>query len=165
MKQFKAIAALSRNRVIGQGQSIPWHLPEDFKWFKEKTMGHVLVMGRKTFESIGRVLPGRKTIVLSRSQFRFPGVDVRTDLEAIDPNQEPGEVFVCGGGEIYRAALPLCSELFLTHVNREVVGDVFFPEVGDQFEPRERLRETADFEIIRYTRRLDAGDRELGFRG
>ena len=69
MSAFKAIAAMSENRVIGRGNEIPWHIPEDFKWFKETTMGHVLVMGRRTFESIGKALPGRETMVLTRGEF------------------------------------------------------------------------------------------------
>src|SRR5688572_18874869 len=74
MKHLKAIAAMSLNRVIGNGNKIPWHLPDDFKWFKQMTTGHTIVMGRKTFESIGRALPNRKTIVISRSGFTNPGV-------------------------------------------------------------------------------------------
>src|ERR1017187_1561993 len=111
MKQFKAIAAMSLNRAIGADNKIPWHLPEDFKWFKQLTMGHILVMGRKTFESIGRPLPGRETIVLSRSQFIHPGVRVISGLGQIDPSTEPREVFICGGAQIYGLALPLCSDL------------------------------------------------------
>ena len=106
MKHFKAIAAMSLNRVIGAGNKIPWHLPEDFKWFKKMTMGNVVVMGRKTFESIGRPLPNRETIVVSRSQFTFPGVRTIGNLGEIDLNGEQREVFICGGAEIYREALP-----------------------------------------------------------
>jgi dihydrofolate reductase len=80
MQPFKAIAAMSLNRVIGNGNQIPWHLPEDFKWFKATTTGHVIVMGRKTFESIGKPLPNRETIVLSRSAFSHPGVKTMRDL-------------------------------------------------------------------------------------
>src|SRR5262245_29989317 len=76
VKRFKAIAAMSENRVIGRGNTIPWHLPEDFRWFKQMTTGQVVVMGRKTFESIGKPLPDRTTWVLSRSQFHHPGVEV-----------------------------------------------------------------------------------------
>ena len=78
------IAALGKNRVIGHGSRIPWHLPEDFKWFKQLTSGNVVVMGRKTFESIGKPLPNRETIILSRSQFSFPGVRTVSDLSQID---------------------------------------------------------------------------------
>src|SRR5271166_2104453 len=100
MKHFKAIAAMSENRVIGDGGKIPWHLPEDFKWFKSTTMGHVIVMGRKTFESIGRPLPGRETIVLSRSGFKHPGVRTVSALSQIDPSGEERDIFICGGAEV-----------------------------------------------------------------
>ena len=80
---FKAIAAMSLNRVIGNANAIPWHLPEDFKWFKETTMGHVLAMGRKTFESIGRPLPGRETVILTRNPISFSGVQTIGSLEEL----------------------------------------------------------------------------------
>ena len=85
MKPFIAIAAMSLNRVIGAGNQIPWHLPEDFQWFKQTTTGHVLVMGRKTFASIGRPLPNRETVVLSRSDFQHPGVKTIRSLEELPP--------------------------------------------------------------------------------
>ena len=90
MKHFKAIAAMSLNRVIGAGNRIPWHLPDDFKWFKAKTTGHIIVMGRKTFESIGRPLPNRETIVLSRGGFVFPGVRVVRVNPAIEGTPAEG---------------------------------------------------------------------------
>src|SRR5713101_4119004 len=127
MKPFKAIAAMSLNRVVGAGNKIPWHLPEDFKWFKKMTTGHIVVMGRKTFESIGKPLPNRETIVLSRSQFHYPGVQTVSALSQIDLANETLEVFICGGAEIYQQALPLCSDLYLTLVKRQVEGDKFFP--------------------------------------
>ncbi len=148
-----AIAAMSENRVIGDGNRIPWHLPEDFKFFKATTMGHVLVMGRKTFESIGRPLPGRETLVLSRSGFVQPGVRTITSLDALPALVGDGPIFICGGAEIYRQTLPLCSELFLTHVKRVVEGDAFFPPFEHLFEPVETLQENADFRIVRYRRR------------
>ncbi|HUS35732.1 MAG TPA: dihydrofolate reductase, partial [Verrucomicrobiae bacterium] len=131
MKQFKAIAAMSLNRVIGRGNQIPWHLPEDFKWFKRMTTGHVVVMGRKTFESIGKPLPNRETIVVSRSGFKFPGVRTVTSLEEIDLAKETRDVFICGGGQIYEQALGRCSDLYLTLVKREIEGDAFFPAFED----------------------------------
>jgi dihydrofolate reductase len=152
MKPFKAIAAMSLNRVIGSGNAIPWHLPEDFKFFKQTTMGHVLVMGRKTFESIGRPLPGRETIVLSRSGFNHPATRTAADLNSLGLENDPREVFICGGAQIYELALPLCSGLFLTLVNREVEGDAFFPAFEDQFELEAVLRETPDFRIMHYRR-------------
>src|SRR6478672_4996623 len=104
MKPFKAIAAMSLNRVIGAGNKIPWHLPEDFKWFKKMTTGHVLVMGRKTFESIGKPLPNRTTIVLTRSTEVIPGALTFSDLSQVDP-MEPRfagrDIFICGGAQVY----------------------------------------------------------------
>jgi dihydrofolate reductase len=153
MKHFKAIAALSENRVIGQGNRIPWHLPEDFKWFKRMTTGHTLVMGRKTFESIGRPLPHRSTIVLSRSGFVHPGVRTVSDLAQVDPDAEPGEVFICGGAEVYRQALPHCADLYLTHVKRTVEGDVVFPPFEDLFEAVETILDCPEFRIVHYRSR------------
>src|ERR1051325_952943 len=156
VKHFKAIAAMSLNRVIGAGNKIPWHLPEDFKWFKQKTSGHVVIMGRKTFESLGKPLPNRINIVLTRHpgilrrdfpklfgnarigrgklevpkpfQFQLPqlGATQATDLRLIknflklSPESSPLEFFICGGAEIYAQTLPLCSDLYLTLVKREV---------------------------------------------
>jgi dihydrofolate reductase len=153
MKMFKAIAAISLNRVIGRGNQIPWHLPEDFKWFKRMTTGNVVVMGRKTFESIGRPLPNRETLVVSRSGFSLPGVRTVGSLEEIDLANETREVFICGGAQIYAQALPMCSDLYLTLVKREVKGDAFFPAFEDQFERTEIVSDTADFSIIHYRRK------------
>ena len=153
-RPFKAVAALSLNRVIGLGNTIPWRLPEDFKWFKQTTIGNTLVMGRKTFESIGRPLPDRVTIVLSRSLFTHPGVRWARSWSEIQPAQEQGQVFVAGGAQIYQQALPWCSELLLTWVKRECEGDAFFPPFEDQFERVETIRETPEFDIVRYRAHL-----------
>jgi dihydrofolate reductase len=150
MKHFKAVAAMSLNRVIGQGNKIPWHLPDDFKWFKKLTTGHTLVMGRKTYESIGRPLPNRTTIVLSRAGFLSPGVRTVSSLDQINPTAEPTEVFICGGADVYRQALPLCSDLYLTLVKRTVEGDAFFPAFEDRFEPAEEIADHVEFSITRY---------------
>ncbi len=150
MKRFKAIAAMSLNRVIGAGNRIPWHLPEDFKWFKRMTTGQTIVMGRKAYESIDRPLPNRVTIVLSSSPFEVAGVRWARDLSEIHPDQEAGEVYICGGGQVYQQALPLCSDLYLTWVKREVEGDAFFPEFESRFERVATLVETPEFEIVHY---------------
>ena len=150
MNHFKAIAAMSLNRVIGAGGKIPWHLPEDFKWFKQMTAGHVLVMGRKTFESIGRPLPHRETFVLSRSGFSQSGVTVIHGLEEVQPLLVEREVFVCGGAQIYAQALPLCSDLFLTLVKRVVEGDAVFPPFEGSFELAEQIRDTPGLKILHY---------------
>jgi dihydrofolate reductase len=153
MKAFKAIAAMSLNQVIGRGNEIPWHLPEDFKWFKRVTTGNVVVMGRKTFESIGRPLPNRETIVVSRSGFSFPGVRTVGSLEEIDLEKETRAVFICGGAQIYAQALDRCSDLYLTVVKREVDGDAFFPEFEGKFERVEMILETPEFAIFHYRRK------------
>ncbi len=145
---------MSQNRVIGQGNKIPWHLPEDFQWFKKMTTGQVVVMGRKTFESIGRPLPNRTTIVLSRSPFRYPGVQTFSDLRLIDLDAEGRDIFICGGAQIYEQTLPLCSDLYLTLVKRHVAGDVLFPPFEEWFEPQEEIRDGPDFRITHYRNRV-----------
>jgi len=156
VKPFKAIAAMSLNRVIGAGSRIPWHLPEDFKWFKQMTLGQVIVMGRKTFEAIGKPLPNRTTIVLSRSQQRIPGVETISSLSQIDPASAAlagRNIFICGGAEVYRQALPLCSDLYLTQVKRVVEGDKFFPPFESEFDLSEELSDCPEFKILHYRRR------------
>jgi len=153
MKHFNAIAAVSLNRVIGQGNRIPWHLPEDLKWFKKKTVGKVVVMGRKTFEGLGKPLPNRTTIVLSRTQFSWPGVQTVSDLAGIELASETREVFLCGGAQVYQQFLPLCSDLYLTLVNRVVEGDAFFPPFEDTFIEVEAIHDTPDFKITHYRNR------------
>jgi dihydrofolate reductase len=153
LKPFIAIAAMSLNRVIGNGNKIPWHLPEDFKWFKATTTGHVIVMGRKTFESIGKPLPNRETIVLSRSAFSRPEVKTIGSLDELPAIVAGRQAFICGGAQVYAQALPMCSELYLTLVKRDVEGDAFFPPFEDQFELVEEIRETTEFKILHYRRR------------
>jgi dihydrofolate reductase len=156
VKPFKAIAAMSLNRVIGVGNKIPWHLPEDFKWFKKMTTGHVLVMGRKTFESIGKALPDRTTIVLTRSSQLIPGVQTISDLSQIaegSPALRGREIFICGGAQIYQQALPLCSDLYLTVVNLTVEGDTFFTPFEERFELFEQVLDSPEFKILHYRSR------------
>ena len=145
---------MSQNRVIGSEGKIPWHIPEDFKWFKKITTGNTILMGRKTFESIGRPLPNRVTIVLSRGDFNYPGVRTVKALSEIDLSRELGEVFVCGGAEVYRLTLPRCSDLYLTLVKREVVGDTFFPEFESVFDRVDLIADTPEYRIDHYRRRL-----------
>lgn len=145
---------MAENRVIGAGNRIPWHLPEDFKWFKRMTTGHVIVMGRRTFDSIGRPLPNRETVVLSRSGFTHPGVRALHTLEELNPATEARDIFICGGAELYRLALPLCSDLYLTHVKRMAEGDTLFPPFEDQFVLMETIVDGNDFKIIHYQNRF-----------
>lgn len=151
-KSFKAIAAMSLNRVIGVDGKIPWHLPDDFKWFKQITSGHVVLMGRKTFESLGRPLPNRLNIVVTR-RGEIPGVTTISDPAAFDPAQFEPDVFVIGGAEIYAQLLPRCSDLYLSVVNREVEGDAFFPEFESLFELKEIVLRHPDFEVRHYVRK------------
>lgn len=141
---------MSENRVIGQGSKIPWHLPEDFKWFKKMTTGQIVIMGRKTFESIGRPLPNRTTIVLSRSDLKLDGVQVVNSLSQIEPSSDDREFFICGGAQLYEQALPLCSDLYLTLVKRQVEGDILFPSFENEFALHEQLFDGPDFSILHY---------------
>jgi dihydrofolate reductase len=150
VKHFKAIAAMAENRVIGNDGDIPWHLPEDFKWFKKATMGGILVMGRKTYESIGKPLPGRDTFVLSRQAQNIPGVHSFTDIEMLQHFETDKTIWIAGGAEIYRQTLEFCDELFLTRVHRECEGDTFFPEFEDQFKLAEVMQQNENFTIERW---------------
>jgi len=143
---------MSLNRVIGAKNQIPWHLPEDFKWFKKMTTGHVIVMGRKTFESIGKLLPNRTTVVLTRQAESIPDVLTISDLGQLTslPEMAGREIFICGGAQIYQQALPLCSDLYLTLVKRNVEGDTFFPPFEDKFELVSEILDTPEFKIQHY---------------
>ena len=149
-KRFKAIVAMSLNRAIGKDSKLPWHLPEDLKWFKKLTTGHVIIMGRKTWESIGKPLPNRESIVVTRSE--IPGVRTVRDLREIDPSGDARDYFVIGGAQLFEEALPLCSDLFLTLVKREVDGDVFLGPFEDQFGLAETLQDTPEFSILHFRR-------------
>lgn len=146
-----AVVAMASNRVIGAGGRIPWHLPEDLRWFKEITMGGVLLMGRVTYESIARPLPGRTTVVLSRNRdLSIPGVRVIHGLGELRDAAEGRQIFVVGGAEIYRIAMPYCRDLYLTEVKREVEGDRRFPVFEDLFRFSSVLRDTPDLRIVHY---------------
>lgn len=137
------IAALAENRVIGRDGQLPWRLPGDLKRFKRLTLGHPVVMGRKTFDSIGRLLPGRENVILTRqTSFQMPGATILHTPEALlERFREAGEVFVIGGEEIYRLFLPRAQKLYLTLVHQTVDGDAFFPPFeADAFEELERER-------------------------
>ena len=128
------IVAAAENRVIGRGGGLPWHLPADLKRFKKLTLGHAVIMGRKTHESIvarlGRPLPKRRSLVLSRdASCRLPGVEVLPSLEQALALAAEGQVFVAGGASVFAEALPQADRLYLTRIHAEVEGDVFFPEI------------------------------------
>jgi len=159
MPKLTAIAAVARNRVIGDGVGLPWNIPEDFARFKAVTMGGALVMGRATFESLGRPLPGRTSIVLTRDAGfgadGKPGTSVIVvhsvdeALRALPPDKA---WWVIGGGQIYRAMWPYTTNLDLTLVHQSPAGSVTFPAMGDDW--RETSREPHDgFDFVQYERR------------
>ena len=125
------IVAMARNRVIGDGGRIPWHLPAELQRFKRITMGHHIVMGRKTWESIGRLLPGRTSVIVTRDPaYAVPGAIVADSLRAaIAACLNDDEVFVIGGAELFREALPYADRLYLTIVDAEVAGDTVMPDI------------------------------------
>ena len=129
--RLSLIVAVSNNRVIGRGGQLPWRLSADLRRFKQLTMGHHLIMGRKTYESIGRLLPGRTTIVVTRQpEYTVPGGLVARSLdEARQLAAGDDEAFVIGGAEIYGLALPLVERIYFTRVDTTVAGDTFFPEL------------------------------------
>ena len=147
---YRAIAAMAENRVIGNRNTIPWHLPEDFKWFKNTTMGATLLMGRKTFESIGRPLPGRQTIILSRSQFSIPNTVTVQTIDSIEAVATSDTIWVAGGAEIYQLMLPKCSDLYITRVHQKPDGDTFFPKFEDSFTLDTVLESNTQFSIERW---------------
>lgn len=125
------IVAIAQNNVIGNNNQLIWHIPGDLKRFKSITMGHTVVMGRKTFESIGKPLPGRKNVVISRQDnFKPEGCLIYKSLdEALEFLKTENEVFIIGGGEIYRLAMPLTHKIYLTKIHKDFPGDTLFPEI------------------------------------
>ena len=155
MKFFlTAIVAMTPERVIGRAGKLPWQLPADLAFFKRTTSGHPVVMGRKTYDSLGRPLPKRRNIVLTRDpNWSAAGVEVihaPADLEQL-PGLE-GRVFIIGGADIYQAFLPLVEDLLVSHVFESAAGDTRFPEFADQFQPAELLETHPDFEVRRWRR-------------
>lgn len=162
--KLSLIAALDRNRGIGHDNAMPWHLPDDFKHFKALTLGKPILMGRKTAESLGRALPGRTNLVLTRSgQVPFAGMRAVASLEqaqAIAAEEGASELCVIGGGEIYRLLLDQATDLYLTWVETEVAADTHFPEVDpaqwqevdSQLHPADE-RHAFAFRFVHYQRR------------
>ncbi|MCC5841136.1 MAG: dihydrofolate reductase [Opitutales bacterium] len=152
-RPWKAIAAMARNRVIGQAGGIPWNVPGDLRWVRQCTLGKAIAMGRKTFESLGKPLPGRENIVLSRKMNPVEGITLLSDLEALKGHQTDREIWIFGGAEIYRQALPFVDDLWLTTVDMEPEGDTFFPPFEEQFVHAEAVRTGQGFRIDRFRNR------------
>ena len=130
---ISAIVAMSQNRVIGKDNKIPWHLPADLKYFKKTTLDHHIILGRKCYESIGRPLPRRTNIIITRnSNYKAEGCVVVSSInEALEFSRKAkqAEVFIAGGGQIYEQSMHLWDKLYLTEVDIEAEGDVFFPKI------------------------------------
>ena len=153
--RLTAVVAMTPERVIGRDGKLPWHLPEDLAFFKRTTSGRPIVMGRKTYESIGRPLPKRRNIVLTRDPaWSEPGVEVihRPDELAALPEID-GQVFVIGGSEIYAAFLPMLDDLLVSHVFERHPGDTWLPDFEELFPQSEVLETHAQFEVRRHFRR------------
>lgn len=162
--KLSMVVALDRKRGIGQGNAMPWHLPDDFRHFKALTLGKPILMGRKTAESIGRVLPGRTNLVLTRSgQVPFEGMQAVASLDeakAIAEREGASELCIIGGGEIFRQLLDQASDLYLTWVDAEVPADTHFPEldarlwqeVSSEPHPADE-RHAYAFRFVHYVRR------------
>lgn len=150
--KISLIVAMASNRAIGLNNQMPWHLSADLKKFKKITMGAPILMGRKTYESIGRPLPGRTNIIISRNpSYSQPGCRVCNDIDAaLASCGEVKEVFIIGGSDFYKSMLPVADTLYLTQIHREFPGDTFFPEIdADQWieVEREDIKDDPDVEF------------------
>jgi len=169
-KSVTLIAAMGRNRAIGLDGRMPWHLPAELKHFKQVTMGKTIVMGRKTWQAIGRPLPGRQNVVISRNPaFLAKGVDLVGSLAEAIELSESDEVMIIGGGQLYRESLPHADRMILTLVDCEPAADTWFPEWAESLWNRVIVRaERADeqnffdYQVIELTRRRAAGETSRG---
>ncbi len=160
--QLSIIVAIARNGIIGctneEGRgALPWHLPEDLKHFKETTNGHPIIMGRKTWESLGRPLPNRRNIVISRNgDYLATGAEVFTSLPAAISAIENAPAFIIGGAELYRQALPLAGQLIITEVGLDAEGDTHFPPFGSEWQAVSRNEHISasgiPYALVRYAR-------------
>lgn len=156
--RLSLLVAMAKNQVIGRNNELPWHLPADLKHFKFLTMGQTIIMGRKTYESIGRPLPGRTNIIITRqTDYEVPGAIVVNSLEDAllvceEDNTAESENFVIGGEKLYRQAIKLCQRIYLTEIHRDFEGDVYFPEFN-----------RADWEETQRDKHISEKDNNLEF--
>jgi dihydrofolate reductase len=160
--RISLIVAMARNRVIGANNALPWHLPADLKHFKALTMGHHIVMGRKTYESIGKPLPGRTSVVVTRNAgYAPPGVITANSLEAaVSACGDEEEIFVIGGAELYLQTITLADRIYLTEIDADISGDAYFMELdGRQWQESERKSHMPDeknvypYQFVTYDRK------------
>ena len=137
------IVAVSENNIIGSGSQIPWHLPRDFQYFKDTTLGHPIVMGRNTHLSIGKALPGRENIVLTLEDETFEGCTTARSIDEVLERAKAEEIFIAGGGQVYRQFLPHADKVYLTRVHTKSEGDITFPDLETT---KWELTESKDFQ-------------------
>ncbi len=153
MKAWKVIVAFAENGVIGKGLNIPWHIPADFKHFKETTMGGIIVMGARTWESFkGRPLPGRENVVISKNCKPQEGIKIFASLEDFKEayKNDERQIWICGGAKLYAAALPYCEEIIATIVKMKPEGDVYFPDISKTFIKNKVIFESEEFDILSF---------------
>jgi len=140
------VVAIAENHAIGKDNKLLWHLPKDLKHFKEITSGGTVIMGRKTYDSVGKPLPNRRNIIITRQQIEIAGCEVVNSLQAaLDLCREHKEVFIVGGAEIYKQAMPLTDRIYLTIVHENFEADTYFPEISkDIWKETERTDHEAD---------------------
>lgn len=156
MKSVKAIVAVALNGVIGNGIEIPWHIPEDFKHFKKTTTGGIIVMGRKTWESLGqKPLPNRENAVITSRPELVKNASAFADIEQCLAHYkgDPRPLWICGGARLYAEALKYCSEIILSRVKFAPKGDVFFPKINADFKKTSTLKRGKLFNVVRYVAR------------
>ena len=156
MSTIKAIAAVAANGVIGSGLEIPWHIPEDFKHFKKTTSGGIIVMGRKTWDSLGRKpLPNRENAVITSQPQLIENAAAFASLDECLARykDDPRTIWICGGAKLYEAALGRCSEIIISRVKFAPKGDVFFPKINAGFKKTSTLKKCGAFNVVRYVAR------------
>lgn len=163
------LVAMDNNQVIGFENDMPWHLPNDLKYFKEKTTGQTIVMGRKTFDSIGRALPNRRNIVLTRGHADFPeGIEVIHDINFIQSWEKENpdkELFVIGGGHLFEQVLPYADRMYITEINEEFPGDTYFPSIQSddwiltsKIQGQKDEKNPYDYSFLQYDRKRSSND-------
>ncbi len=152
MPELIAIAAMAENRVIGKDGKLPWHLPADLKFFKRTTTGGAILFGRTTYEGIGRPLPNRTNLVLSRTMDQVEGIEIVRSVAEVEARPEK-RIYICGGAEIYRQFFPHCSELLLTRVLQNADGDTYLPPFEEYFQLDSIIEEGDGYQIERHIAR------------
>ncbi len=146
------VAALTKEGVIGKDNKLPWRIPDEVKWFRALTIGHTVIMGRKTYDSIGKPLSRRQNIVLSRSTKKIPGVDVCATLDDAILRAHDPDIFVIGGAQIFNEALQKADVMFLSYVKGTYEGDAYFPQFDKDQWKVERKEDHSSYELVVYRR-------------